>query len=167
MRASGLRRVVVRYIVFGYDAEIREKVMGTLDVDGTIYPIVGLEVLVEPMSAGDGVGITVHVTTSPNPSGEDLGVTLNCLGFLGVSDIADLCDQEVVLGEELGQELGESVFFTPDHETLEIDALTLKLVTANGEVVSAELNGYCQDHYGNENLPVRLIAPASVKRSLR
>jgi hypothetical protein len=138
--------------------------MGTLDVDGTIYPIESLVIWVRPLNATDTIGISVDVWNAPRASSEDLGVTLNCLSFFGVTDFAEICDRELVLGEELGVELGESVFFTPDHETLEIDALALKLVTSDGELVAAELNGYCRDHYGNENLAVRLVAPASLKR---
>ena len=133
--------------------------MGTLDVDGSQYEIGNLIVIANKFESGDESGLSVDVITESG----DIGVTLNSLRFFGVVDIAELFDRDLVLGEQRGVELGESVFVSPDHETLEIDELTVRLITKSGALVEICMYGYCQDHFGNKNLPVQLAAPSTIR----
>ena len=87
-------------------------------------------------------------------------MALNCIIFPGKTKLSEIANEDLHLGDEGHGELGESVFVSPDHDTLEIDALTLRLVPQATDGVLVTLNGYCRDHHGNSNLPVSMQALA-------
>ena len=133
-----------------------------IEVNGQKYPARDLKISAESRCEGDYQYLRVNIWTDNSDLVAYAGVALNCIGFARAHGLEDIVDKDWNLGETDGNELGESVFGTPDHETLEIDALNLRLTAHKSGNVLVRIDGFCQDHFGNTNLPVTLNALAQL-----
>ncbi len=131
-----------------------------IEVDGKKYPARDLKISVESRLEEKNQYLRVNVWTDNEDLNLYAGVALNCIDFRDAAKLAEITDRDWNLGDADNNELGESVFGTPDHETLEIDALNLRLTVQDAEHVFVQMDGFCQYHFGNTNLPVTLHALA-------
>jgi len=120
-----------------------------IEIDGRAYPAKDLALSANSCREGDFQYLEINIWTNNENASAHAGVALNCIIFPGKTKLSEIANEDLHLGDEGHGELGESVFVSPDHDTLEIEALTLRIEPRPGGTVLVALDGYCHDHFGN------------------
>lgn len=123
--------------------------------DGLPVPIADIELYVQqfPDEAPPATWINLHSDSDDESIG---GVALNCVNVGYAPSLEAIYGKRFRLSnaEDSGDELTESVFWTPGHRTLELDELSFQFDRAANGLIAVAIQAVCSDHSRNSDIVV-------------
>ena len=118
-----------------------------MSIGGASVPIGEVTLYVRPGAANDTsqAELNIHSDSDDDRLG---GVALNCLHVDDVPAEGGIFGKNFSFGQsedQSGVELGESVFWKPGGDTLEVDSVRVTLGEPRGDLLPLEIDAICRD----------------------